>query len=68
MPSAPACSQSAAAAATLGSGARRACLTVATWSMLMLSLAVMAASIGGSRPAASAIFAGRGRANGIFDF
>src|SRR5688572_16300635 len=41
MPSAPASSQMSAAAATLGSGARRACRTVATWSMLTLSLAVI---------------------------
>src|SRR5215207_4042000 len=41
MPSAPASSHISAAAATLGSGARRACRTVATWSMLTLSLAVI---------------------------
>src|SRR5687768_409917 len=41
MPSAPASSQMSAAAATLGSGARRACRTVATWSMLTLSRAVI---------------------------
>src|SRR5687768_4422968 len=41
IPSAPACSQTIAAATTLGSIVRRACRTVATWSMLTLSLAVI---------------------------
>src|SRR5258706_785037 len=40
MPSAPACSQIMAAATTLGSGARRAWRTVATWSMLTFSRAI----------------------------
>src|ERR1700749_3369702 len=45
MPSAPASSHINAAATTLGSGARLACLTVATWSMFTLSLAVMALAL-----------------------